>query len=374
MTTRKQTAPAAPAIQAQQPETLPYYLEALRPIFELLERFVEGDKGVQEKLRADIATARQNKDHKGNIDAALGKLVVIGGLPMSLFSDVLDQKSASWLTRKADEFVRCAAETGTQIQAWSRDEARRVLDLYRAKHRTSAKPSRVMAILAATSASVFPVLESWAYPRPRTTKEQTRPALEAVKQKLELETKLAALEVQEAEAAAAHDHAKAQALYAKVTTLRQEIANLTATTAAPAEAVADHDEEEEVDETPSLEEQIAELEAQESTAAAAKDYAKAGEIATQIATLRISEAEAEMAMNAATTTAAVPAVAAPVATASPAVQPAGTSEFTIDDAIDLCTSATASGDLKRLLARRQGQGKPLSDDEFVRKVRVLANV
>lgn len=374
MTTRKQTAPATPATQVvQQPEMLPYYLEVLRPIFELLERFVEGDKGVQEKLRTDIATARQNKDHKGNIDAALGKLVVIGGLPISLFSDVLDEKSARWLTRKADEFVRCAAETDTTIQTWSREEARRVLDLYRAKNRTPAKRS-VIAILAAASASAFSVLESWAYPRPRATKEQTAPALQAVKQKLELETKLTALEAQESAAAAAKDYAKAGELATEIAALRTEMANLTATAAAPAEAVAEHDEEE-VDETPSIEEQIAELETQKDEAVklgTAEGYARAGELATQIAALR-QEAEAEVAPSA-TITAAAPVVATAAAAASPAVQPAGTSEFTVDDAIDLCTSATASGDLKRLLARRQGQGKTLSEADFVKKVRLLANM
>lgn len=377
MTTRKQTAAAAAPAEVQQPEKLPYYLEILRPIFELLEKFVEGDKSVQEKLRSDVATARQNKDHKGNIDAALGKLVVIGNLPISLFSDVLDQKSAGWLTRRADEFMRCAQEVGTQIQTWSREEARRVLNLFRAKQGT-AKPSKVMAILA-TRSSAFPALESWAYPKARATKEQTAPALLAVKQKLELEQRLAALEVQESEAATAKDYAKAGEIAGQIVTLRQEIANLTATAATPVEAVDEH--EEEVDETPSIEEQIAELAAQESVAVAAKDYARAGEIATQIAALR-QEVEVATVVVAGLLAEPFPVVveapvAAPVvatATATAAAADSGSSEFTVDDASDLCGSENATPDMKRLVARRQGQGKPLSDAEFIRKAQNLGKL
>lgn len=377
MTTRRQTAAAAAPAEVQQPEKLPYYLEILRPIFELLEKFVEGDKSVQEKLRSDVATARQNKDHKGNIDAALGKLVVIGNLPISLFSDVLDQKSAGWLTRRADEFMRCAKEVGTQIQTWSREEARRVLNLYRAKQGT-AKPSKVMAILA-TRSSAFPALESWAYPKARATKEQTAPALLAVKQKLELEQKLAALEVQESAAAVAKDYALAGEIAGQIVTLRQEIANLTATAAAPVEAVDEHDEE--VEETPSIEEQIAELGAQESVAVAAKDYARAGELATQIAALR-QEVEMATVVVAGLLAEPVPVivevpVAAPVvatATETAAAADSGSSEFTVDDASDLCGSENATPDMKRLVARRQGQGKPLSDAEFIRKAQNLGKL
>lgn len=132
-----------------------------------------------------------------------------------------------------------------------------------------------------------------------------------------------------------------------------------------------------------VEEKIAELKAQESEAVTAKDYARASEIATQIAALR-NEAEEKVTKSVTTTSvvskpAAVPVVvpvATTVAEASPATLPVSDTRsdlaVEVDSCIDLCTSDKASADMKRLLERRKGKAKPLTDTEFVRKVRLLA--
>ncbi len=385
--TVRQTAPAAPALEVQQPERLTQHQEPLRYLWELLDKFVgdpdatpprPADKSVQEKLRTEFAAARQDSDKKGNIDAGLGRLVVVGGLPISLFSDVLDAESARRLIRRADEFIRCAKEVGTVPTAWTREEARRVFELYKAKHRTSAKRS-VMAILSAPS-SPFSELERWAYPKPRITRQEVSEKLSGERKIRELDAKIVELETKKAEAIKAEDFDTAKAVSAQIAALRQELANLT-TAAAPAEAVEEHDEEE-VDETPSLEDQIVELETKKAEAIKAEDFDTAKAVSAQIAALRQAEAASgETTAAAAPEPAPVPApVAAPVAMApAAATQTAtagdtGSSDFTVDDAIDSCTSETASSAQKRILARFQGKGgKSLTEDEFLYKAKILAN-
>ena len=321
--TVRQTAPAAPALEVQQPERLTQHQEPLRYLWELLDKFVgdpdatpprPADKSVQEKLRTEFAAARQDSDKKGNIDAGLGRLVVVGGLPISLFSDVLDAESARRLIRRADEFIRCAKEVGTVPTAWTREEARRVFELYKAKHRTSAKRS-VMAILSAPS-SPFSELERWAYPKPRITRQEVSEKLSGERKIRELDAKIVELETKKAEAIKAEDFDTAKAVSAQIAALRQ-----------------------------------AEAASGETTAAAAPEPAP---VPAPVA--------APVAM--------APAAATQTATAGDT----GSSDFTVDDAIDSCTSETASSAQKRILARFQGKGgKSLTEDEFLYKAKILAN-
>ena len=230
MAKNSRTAPAAPA-EVQQASNLPHYLETMRPIIELIRRYVTGEKAVLDQLRRDVAAARDNRDQRNNLNAAFGKLIVVGGLPMSLLDDVLDEKTAKFLGRRADHFMACAKAVGTRIEDWSYAEAKRVLDAYKIANRSSE--SRDVFAILSSHGSPYWALEAWVYPRPRATKEGAKVALDVERQKLEIEAKIVALEAKKAEAIKAEDFDGAKALSAEIVALRATMTNLAAPASTP---------------------------------------------------------------------------------------------------------------------------------------------
>jgi hypothetical protein len=374
---------AQPATEVRQASNLPHYLEPMRAEFELLSRYLSGDKTVLPQARSAFAAIREDRDNRNNVNAALGKLVVVGGIPISIFNDLLDEKSAKFMSRRAQDFMTCAEKVNTQIADWSKAEAKRVLDLYKAQN-APAKSKDVFAILSYhPNSSQFQSLEAWVYPKPRTDRNVAAAFLDVKKQRLDLEAEVASLEAKLAEAktrkvaAAGGDDetelAAATADYKRIqsdlTAVREKMAKL----ASPASTDVDEDEapvSEPDDEpetvTPTVEDQLASLEAELAGAKTRKVEAAASDAENADEMLAAATADVKRIQAAITALRTTPAS---MPESDKGVN--GRTEFTLDDAIDACTSEGANPDLKRLLERRTGKGKKLTDAEFVKKVAFL---
>lgn len=361
---QQQKTTAAPAAEVQQPEQIPAWLMPYQSEFALVDRFLNGEP-VAEQAKAAFA-AKLNADggaHKGPVDSFLNQLVVIHGAPTELFTLAYNERDAKFKAEKAEQAILCAKEAGTVFTSWSKEEAKRVIAMWEANHKPAASGGVRKSVFAMLSGSNpaksrFPSLYGWAFFQRQVGGGSgvDEPMLTVAMEGARLESQVADLEKQlEAVPVTGpnRDLAKAQDLDGRIRGLREQIAAMDAT-----------DEGEEVTTEvaatePTLEDQIADLEAKRDAEATAKHYADAARLDDEITNLR-TQLEASKQVTATAT----PATEAPVPTNKSGIN-------TADDAATYCEANMAnSKGLTR--AYQRWEKDELTDEAFVAKVRDLA--
>ncbi|GEM_PF-4698765 len=354
---RSTTTPAVPAEAVQQPAALPAWMDPLRPLVEALDGFLSDPQAVNKvDLRSTFALARQDETKRGLIDRLLGESVVIYGVEPAIFvaalgddNDDKQNKTAKYRADLAAQFTKCAGEAEYKVGAWSKAEARKVIEAWRAKHPAAKATGGLMSRIASRSSFPYGLLESWA------TKERHDATNGGVSN----------------QAVAEIESAKAEVAKARVADLEDAVAKAKAAKIAAAAIVAGGSDDGD-DALESAKAEVKRLMAELETA-----RAEAAKFAASV------EPDEDTAIDVPTTeggTTEAPVETAPAQPAAEAAAQVQTATYPVDDntpmsvdeAETACTAPSAGRGLRR--AYERWDREELDDQAFVAKVQELLSI
>ena len=374
MSNKSRNRAAQAATPVQQPETVAPWLRDYVTEFSLLEEWLNGNTSVADQVAAAFAAKieSENGRHRGPIDGHLHELVIVHMVEPTFFPVVYGTKHGSYKQREIEEALQCASEAGTSLEGWNREDGLRVIGVWRAVHAknptTTTTPGGKKSILAMLSqGGSNPVQRRFPLFYAFATSERRNRNGNADEGTQTTAMEVARLDTQIAELEVKESAAVTAKDYAKAGELASQIAALRVTMAKLSESPAPPVEEEQVPaSTPTVEEQIDALEVEKSNAVKAEDYTKAGQLASQIAALR----------------ATITTTAAPAPTPAPAETPVadapkgnGADTLSLAQAITICKREAAKTEnankrLRKTFSRYENDDN-FGDDDFVATVQAL---